>query len=403
MAPPPKPVTRSASKPTRSQASSRAAPSVRAPSTKVSASSRSRPHITVPKSPFLRVKQRSAGHRHEQTKTSEEMEMEKIEKEKREAAALRRLNARTVGPALQGRAQAPARPVKRPAAQPTKEFNLRTAKRQRVHAMETRSTGPEPSPWKSNAQRVAEFTAGIAPKKSTRQTATASGRGGRNAASQQRGRAHLTVPHTPRFATTRRARAPRFKPTEELEADKAAAEARAIKAFQGKHKMPKAAAPAPARRSERRPPTEFQPFNFATDRRAAQRPKAAPAEHPPFVFGAEGPLTRSKARTTTSTGPVQKRSQAESKPTQSRKRPASSSSARSGGSSMDSRPRAVQQHTATAGGPMMMLGGAMRVLRRDQEAQAQEEELDGMQAIIRAGAGGVGPTTLHNPLYNDSP
>lgn len=364
----------------------------------------------MPKSPFLRVKHRSATHRHEQTKTSEELEMEKIEMEKRKEAALRRLNSRTVGPALQGRAAAAPRATKRPPTQPAKEPNLRTAKRQRVHTMETRSAAPEASPWKSTAQRVAEFTAGVAPKKTTTRAAsnTASGHA-RGATAQQRGRSHLTVPHTPRFATTRRARASRFKPTEELEIERAAAEAKALKAQQAKHKVPKPAAPVPVRRNERKPATEFQPFNFATDRRAAQRPKAAAAGPPPFVFGAEGPVTRSRARVPSSGHPVQRKSVAEEKPAPSRKRAASRGSTRSGGSSIVSQQPVVQRHT-TAGS--MLLGGAVRVLRRNQEEEMDEhaqygggagEELDGMQAIIRAGAGGAGPTTLHNPLYNDSP
>lgn len=62
----------------------------------------------------------------------------------------------------------------------------------------------------------------------------------------------------------------------------------------------------------------------------------------------------------------------------------------------------------TTAGPLL-LGGAVRVLQpkqaSDEEAGGEDDVMveaggeDGMQAIIRAGAGNAGPTTLHNPLF----
>jgi hypothetical protein len=449
-------------------------PRVRAPITKNAPAAaaakkqqqRSKPQITVAKSPFLRSKQRSATQR-QQTKTTEELEMEQVEKAKKEAAALRRRNARSVGPALQGRTAGPARPApKRPPTEPVREFNLRTAKRQRVHGMETRHQNhgglssamvagvAAPSPWKSTAQRVAEFTTGVA----TRQMNQRQRPAPRGRQQQQRGRAELTVPRTPRFATKTRARAPRFKPTEEEDAAKAVAEAQALKIRQ-KKEADKARnpvlPPAARRRSERRPLTEFKPFSFATDVRATVRSTKPAAELPPFVFGAGseemGPVTRSRSHVVTTTAPSSARgAAAAAAPRSSRRkqslqqhqqqhqdvghgyqyanvdsdyynqRPGSGNSnedgnlkgaAGAGGGGGNAGARGRRRTTA---GPML-LGGAVRVLRQEQQEEQQEpssddnnnderytEEQDGMQAIIRAGAtaGSDMKTTLHNPLFH---
>jgi hypothetical protein len=423
-------------------------PRVRAPITKKAAAAakkqqpqRSKPQITVAKSPFLRSKQRSVTHR-QQAKTTEELEMEKVEKAKQEVAALRRRNARTVGPALQGRTAAPPRPgPKRSPTGPVKEFNLRTAKRQRVHGMETRhqgapASGVAPSPWKSTAQRVAEFTTGVATRQ-TNQRQRPVPRGGRQQ-QQQKGRAELTVPRTPRFATKTRARASRFKPTEELEAEKAIAEAQAVKVRQKKEteRANNTVAPAARRRSERRPLTEFKPFSFATDVRAAQRSTRPAAELPVFVFGAEenGPVTRSRAHVVSTTAPyaaaaaprsarreltaVQQHQQYQQAIEEEeyhchQQRPGSGNNNElfSAGAASNAARRG-----RTTAGPMQLgrLGGAVRVLRQEQEEQPSSnndgddddcctEEQDGMQAIIRAGATlGMDRTTLHNPLFHAS-
>lgn len=422
---------------------------------------RSQPQITVAKSPFLRSKQRSVTHR-QQAKTTEELELEQVEKAKKEAAALRRSNARSVGPALKGRTAAPSRPApKRPITAPSKEFNLRTSKRQRVHRMETRQQNDSnalsmgapaaagaPSPWKSTAQRVAEFTTGVATRqRQTNQRQPRPPRGGRQQQQQQqRGRAELTVPRTPRFATKTRARAPRFKPTEEVEAAKAMAEAEAAKMRQKKETARANNAvvpPAARRRSERRPLTEFKPFSFATDVRAAQRSTKPAAELPPFVFGAEqnGPVTRSRAHVVTTTAPSTgfAISAVTPRSTQARRKKAPLLQQQQYQQDVDHQHGNVyegyyQQRLGSgdsidgynggatcAAGPAsrktaagsMFLGGAVRVLRQEQQQEEHikdsdddngeccTEELDGMQAIIRAGATAAGTdrTTLHNPLF----
>jgi hypothetical protein len=157
----------------------------------------------------------------------------------------------------------------------------------------------------------------------------------------------------------------------------------------------------PLRRSTRRAPTEFKPFSFATDVRAAQRAQRPEAELPPphFMFGgAGGPVTRNRVRVTTTAAP--QAPQVDS--------PASGGSGSSGGSGRGLGLRARR----TTAGPMM-LGGARRVLRSDQGDSSEGEgaapegydaaaEPDGMQAIIRAGAGADERTTLHNPLFNNN-
>jgi hypothetical protein len=293
--------------------------------------------LTVPKSPFLRSKQRSTVHRQQVTKTTEEIELEKLEKAREEAKALRRRNAKSVAMVLgpqnfssenrevNGRTKgtrgtvAPKRPITEP-----KEFEFRTAKRQRVHGMQTRSmmdqgqgiargtNGARPSPWKSAAQRVAQFTCG-------RTNAQASGSSSKqqtrrnNAAKKPK----LTKPKTPRFATTARQRSSRFKPTEEEELEKAVKEARAMRNRLKQAEAPSSktgAEPKPNQRQQQqrtskpiqsKPLTQAEPFSFATDTRAAHRKEKLQQSHqlsrtaapPPFVFGLSGErrVTRSQA------------------------------------------------------------------------------------------------------------
>jgi hypothetical protein len=432
-------------------------PRVRAPITKKAAPApakkqqqqqRAKPQITVAKSPFLRSKHRSATHL-KQAKTTEELELEKVEKAKKEAAALRRRNARTVGPALQGRTAAAPRPApKRPPTEPivTKEFNLRTAKRQRLHGMETRHQNPSgnasssaaaPSPWKSTAQRVAEFTTGVSTRQNNQRQRPVP-RGARQQ-QQQRGRAELTVPRTPRFATKTRARASRFKPTEEEEAAKAVAEVQAIKVRQRKETERANNAVLPARRrSERKPLTEFKPFSFATDVRAAQRSTKPAAELPSFVFGAQdnGPVTRSRAHVVTTAAPIgapsawastaprssahreltslqqhQQYQQQREEDEHYQQRPGSGTTSSEGFDLGAGGPVETRARRRTTAGPVVLgkLGGAVRVLRKEQDEEEERsddeecctEEQDGMQAIIRAGAtAGTDRTTLHNPLFH---
>lgn len=280
---------------------------------------------TVPKSPFLRSKQRSTLNRVAQvTKTTEEMELEKLEKAREEAKALRLRNARSVATVLRPQSQTRigsstqgSRPpaTKRPVTEP-KEFNFRTAKRQRVHGMATRSMvdkehqkdrsnrapatagatrSTRPSPWKSTAQKVAQFACGRTCGSGTTINASVSRGMSTSRPTRKSGGANtkpkLTKPKTPRFATTARQRGSRFKPTEEEELEKALKEARDMKS---RLKQAEVSLPRATRRTQKttKPPlTQAEPFSFATDARAAQRrgkqsqQSSGSAVPPPFVFG----------------------------------------------------------------------------------------------------------------------
>ena len=241
------------------------------------------PCIPPPSSPRLHSSLRAHPPAH---KTSEQLELERVEREKAEAAALRRRNAAAVKAVL-----APPPPPVAHSSKPLTEpvgVELCTSKRPRLHGMETRSmvggrravkgsrggaggrrgsgSGYRMARWVAEVlhswplMRMARATPAAAkcppgaalpaslqasPYKSTaEQIAAGEGRvpaktrlgdkGKAAAASDQQqqqqqpqaGRGHhgaLTVPHSPRFATKQRVRPPRFKPREVVEAEEMAA------------------------------------------------------------------------------------------------------------------------------------------------------------------------------------
>eukprot|EP00887_Chlorella_sp_A99_P001555 scaffold8.g1555.t1 len=220
-------------------------------------------------SPHLRVRLRSCGH---ETKTTEQLELERLEAEKQEAAQFRRRNAEAVKAVL-----APPLPPAVHSAKPLTEpvaVELRTSKRQRQHAMETRSMAGSDA---SEGQPVARPK----PKRT-------------EAVGQPAG---LTVPKSPQFATKKRVRPPRFKPREVVEEEEMAAmpkfKARPFDKdallAQGKAGVPWVAP---------RPPTAPEPFHLTTDQRAEVHGGSSDAK--PFVFKAEGGeggrVTRSRAK-----------------------------------------------------------------------------------------------------------
>lgn len=233
------------------------------------ASHQQRHRTTVPASPHLRVRLRSCGH---ETKTTEQLELERLEAEKQEAAQFRRRNAEAVKAVL-----APPLPPAVHSAKPLTEpvaVELRTSKRQRQHAMETRSMAGSDA---SEGQPVARPK----PKRT-------------EAVGQPAG---LTVPKSPQFATKKRVRPPRFKPREVVEEEEMAAmpkfKARPFDKdallAQGKAGVPWVAP---------RPPTAPEPFHLTTDQRAEVHGGSSDAK--PFVFKAEGGeggrVTRSRAK-----------------------------------------------------------------------------------------------------------
>ncbi|KFM23344.1 hypothetical protein F751_1040 [Auxenochlorella protothecoides] len=113
------------------------------------------------------------------------------------------------------------------------EAGSQAQKKARVHGMRTRSAAseepPPASPWRSRAERIAEFE-GRQPARSSHAAARtrAGGRAGpakrpRNEGAETGAGSGLTLPRSPALATRKRARPPRFKPREEVEAEEMAA------------------------------------------------------------------------------------------------------------------------------------------------------------------------------------
>ena len=81
------------------------------------------------------------------------------------------------------------------------------------------------SPFKSAAEQIAAFE-GRLPAKARLGDKGKAAAADQQQQQQQQERGHhaaLTVPHSPRFATEKRVRPPRFKPREEVEAEEMAA------------------------------------------------------------------------------------------------------------------------------------------------------------------------------------
>lgn len=230
-----------------------------------------------------------------------------MEREKEAVAALRRHNAETFKHVL-GAPPPPVTHSNRPLTEPV-DLELCTSKRQRLHSMETRSMG---SPFKSMAEQIAAFE-GRLPGKSTLGN---SGSAAKPQHQHQQGRHHgagLTVPQSPRFATKQRARPPRFKPREVVEAEEMAAMPKFKARPVNKRIMRDRSGQLGVPQVDAKAPTVPEPFALKTDQRAAEHAGSAgagSADHHAssstgaapagtFVFGAAGGeggrVTRSKA------------------------------------------------------------------------------------------------------------
>ena len=154
-------------------------------------------------------------------KTSEQLELERLERERQQAAQLRRQNAAALQSVLQQPAPPPAHSSK-PLTQPV-GLELRTSKRQRVHGMETRSMGPdaEDTVWRSLAEQVATYDFRAPSLQGGKSSAAAAP--GATTRPQHGQNMELTLPKSPSFATAKRSRAPRFKPREVVEEEMMAA------------------------------------------------------------------------------------------------------------------------------------------------------------------------------------
>ena len=383
---------------------------------------RHRPHITIPKSPFLRSKQRSATHHH-QLKSSEQLEMEAVAVAKKKAEEQRQRNTRSMTTALRSKKPPPKRSASEMLQNIAKAPTLHTAKRQRTHEMSTRGGGGGGGSGvgveKKTKAKVA-FTMGSICARGGRSAGTGSTTTttAKNPRQQIQNRRELTVPRTPKFATTSRLRPPRFKPREEEEAERAVKE---IKAMQQQMKHEKEAAANavgryPQRSTRRRPLTEPQPFSFATDARAVQRVVSKEASAvlppPPFVFGTASTSMPSTSGRERIGYHQQEQEEEEGNMTMTATEGNTRKRKEEQGEEDENVLGRHRNRRRTTAGPML-LGGARRVLRResgngDEEVhgstavgqQEGEDVVDGMQAIIRAGAGTTDRTTLHNPLFH---
>ncbi|KAI8112602.1 hypothetical protein M9434_003923 [Picochlorum sp. BPE23] len=337
--------------------------------------------LTVPKSPMLLSRMRGTVHK-KVIKSSEELEMEEIERKRKEVAALKKKNQCHRNTGL----EQPRQPQnKRKQVTVPREPNLRTSKRMRTVAAVAPSGFTVGKPSTSNRQLRARNARPVARDESRPVTR-----------SQNR---KLTLPKTPNFATKGRTRAPRFKTTEELELEEI--ERNKFKAKPLNRKiLEKKQSSKPAIKSKK-PVTVPQPFSFATEKRAASGHSRGSAEisYPkPFIFG-EGPVTRSKAKvaTTKSTqkAGVGPKSQQEKK---SSTEPVVTASIDEG---------LAQPRIRQAARGSLLLGGAMRVIRSqndddepEAEPAAQQEctAADGVHDFIK-NRGDDEKSTVHNPLF----
>jgi len=347
--------------------------------------------LTVPKSPMLRSKQRCNSERSKHVKSSEELELEEIAKKKKEAQKMREKSQRYIEASLRGSSRLAPKPVaggtdapsankRRPLTVP-KEPKLRTSKRQRTGTSSIAATVPN-----LITSRGSGFTMGSrnkAAEASQRETRQRKQTARPGPVTRNQVKPRLTRPNTPNFATKRRARAPRYKTSEEIELEQIAQ----YKPFQPRPITRSMAAQKSLKQvvKAKKALTVPQPFSFATDRRATRKPPSVSSDPPMFVFGAEGPVTRSKAKQTTTSRPPLKSSTKEGTCRPSRDSNTSFAS-ESTKSSIEKRsaPK-VSLGGASLGraGGSLLRGGAVRVLQpapeviEDEPIAAEKGEICG--------------------------
>lgn len=231
----------------------------------VTRSQKKQASLTVPKSPRLLSRLRSDLHR-KVVKSSEELELEEIE---RKRMAIQSRKAR-----------------KNPAEKRKDAGIERPAKKTRIAIQHDTSL----------ANVAGSFCVGKAIDSGSSKTRKKSSR------------PKLTMPKSPNFATTRRARPPRFKSTEELELEMIAKIK--FKARPMNKSVISRVAPPKSGPKQGKSLTVPEPFSFATDKRAKQSSTHRQADSSsvkPFVFGG-GPVTRSKAKHIVTVGTRKKES-----------------------------------------------------------------------------------------------
>lgn len=307
--------------------------------------------LTVPKSPMLLSRMRGTVHK-KVIKSSEELEMEEIEKKKKEVAALRR---KSQHPKKNGVEQPRQPQHKRKQVTVPREPNLRTSKRMRTVANAPRE-----------AAAPSGFTVGK-PDMSTRQNRARNSRPVTRDASRPVTRSQsqkLTLPKTPNFATKSRVRAARFKTTEELELEEI--EKNKFKAKPLNRKILEKKQNSKSVIKSKKPATVPQPFSFATEKRAASvNSRSVDKSYPkPFIFG-EGPVTRKKAKIATTRSTKQVDVPLKSQPEKILAEPAVAARTDEG---------LVQPRIRHASRGSLLLGGAMRVIRRQNDDEQPESE-----------------------------
>ena len=312
--------------------------------------------LTVPKSPFLRSKRRCEGSK-QTVKSSEELELEEIMRKKKEAEMLRKKSQRSIQAVRNGppvTRSMSGHSAKRKNLTVPREPQLLTSKRQRTSHAETQTA-------KQNAVSFAMGTI------TTKRQQTLKGKRkivpqGQKSMQTSTWKPKLTNPKTPNFATRRRARPSKYKTTEEIELEeiekrKAELKAKVLDRKPLQHRAKNMVGPGQSSKPNKKPLTVPKPFSFATDKRVGRKTTAI-NEPPPFIFGQEGPVTRSKAAQLHTTSllletPAQTGSQRDIMP--AGKHSAAALSTEDKEEQFKSRPR--QRGTS------MLRGGAVRVLR----------------------------------------
>lgn len=295
----------------------------------VTRSQKKQSSLTVPKSPKLLSSLRSGMHR-KVIKSSEELELEEIERQRMEIQS-KKGKKKHIGKRKD--TVLDERPAKRTRNAENKDNSL---------TREARS-----------------FTVG----KSVVNTNEANTKASRKRSSRPK----LTMPKSPNFATTRRARPPRFKSTEELELEMIAKVK--FKAKPLNKRMISKESTDKSVHMQKKAFTVPEPFSFATDKRLKQPSTQRHVVPPkPFVFG-DGPVTRSKAKHVITTGTRKKEPQTtvpyivNPKP-QCEEKPVKVVSLAKTEPSKAAQPEPVIR-PVTRGS--LLKGGAMRVVRKDED------------------------------------
>jgi len=232
-------------------------------------------HLTVPKSPMLLSRLRSGG-RQRLVKSSEELEMERIEQEKKSAREKKR----------KGQSGGAAAPLDH-------ALQDQARKRAKTAGQAARAAGVAPGGFTVGSGQVGPVGQG--------------GQANKRRNPPRSRKQKLTMPQSPAFATNGRVRAPRFKSTEELQLEEIAkfrlAKAGAVGKKQGgscerptRLVIPTGSGSGPGRGRGAKSTTAARASKaLAATRSAPQTTQAMPRGSQAARSFGEGPITRSRA------------------------------------------------------------------------------------------------------------